>query len=101
MDHKKCTPKQNHAVLVVGYGFDPVSDQNYFIVKNSWGKWWGEKGYFRISADPKYDGKGGMCGVLNQSYIAFVNLVDASEALDDLKLRMMQDQPEAFKIEEK
>jgi C1A family cysteine protease len=55
LDHKKCTPKQNHAVLAVGYGFDPVSDQNYFIIKNSWGKWWGENGYFRISADPKYD----------------------------------------------
>lgn len=42
-----------------------------------------------------------MCGVTKQSYIAFVNLVDASEALDDLKLRMIQEHPEAFKIEEK
>jgi C1A family cysteine protease len=34
-----------HAVLIVGYD-DPGQ---YFIVKNSWGTWWGEAGYFRIA----------------------------------------------------
>ena len=34
-----------HAVLLVGYD-DPG---RYFIVKNSWGPWWGESGYFRIA----------------------------------------------------
>jgi len=52
----------NHAVTVVGYGTDEGVD--YWLIKNSWGADWGEKGYLRLQRGV------GMCGIgKNYAYV--------------------------------
>ena len=51
-----CGTKLDHGVLAVGYGPDG------YLIKNSWGAGWGDKGYIRL-ARGKYNGDDGQCGV--------------------------------------
>jgi len=45
----------DHAVTVVGYGTEKGVD--YWLIKNSWGENWGEKGYIRMKRGVR------MCGI--------------------------------------
>ena len=59
----ECGTNLDHGVLVVGYGVEDSIP--YWLVKNSWGEDWGDKGYVKIgrsdnTTDP------GVCGIAMQ-----------------------------------
>lgn len=77
-----CFPFVNHAVLAVGYGVTKPKRKGkkpieYVIIKNTWGWWWGEWGYMRISMSQDFYEQG-LCGIFKDSYIAFVDYRDNS-----------------------
>lgn len=56
-DSHSCGTNLDHAVGLVGWG--TTKGQDYWIVRNSWGRSWGESGYMRMAIE---SGKG-ICGI--------------------------------------
>lgn len=56
-----CGTSLDHGVAVVGYGTDPSSNKQFWIVRNSWGASWGEQGYIRM--DRNVMTTTGICGI--------------------------------------
>ncbi|CAL8166129.1 unnamed protein product [Prunus armeniaca] len=59
-----CGTDLTHAVTIVGYG---TSDDGvkYWLIKNSWGEDWGERGYMRLQRDVL--AKEGLCGIAREA----------------------------------
>ncbi|XP_070505065.1 digestive cysteine proteinase 1-like [Chironomus tepperi] len=57
-----CKKQNSHAALLIGFGSEGGED--YWIVKNSFGEKWGEKGYFRIARNRKNN-----CEIASEAYI--------------------------------
>ncbi|KAM0941074.1 putative actinidain [Dioscorea sansibarensis] len=64
-----CGTNLNHAVTIVGYGTDGSVD--YWIIKNSWGDFWGESGYMRLERN--IQSRSGKCGVAEWPYYPIKN----------------------------
>jgi len=47
---ESCGTEINHGVVTVGYG-EHVDGTDYWLMKNSWGPGWGDKGFIKIRRD--------------------------------------------------
>ncbi|XP_063786492.1 uncharacterized protein LOC134935233 [Pseudophryne corroboree] len=61
----KCTENPNHAVIIVGYGTEHDDKENkdidYWIIRNSWGKGWGDNGYIKMQRNEN------LCGITSMA----------------------------------
>ena len=57
-----CGTNLDHGVLLVGYG--TFEDDDYYLVKNSWGTTWGADGYIYLGRGSQYNDGSGQCGLL-------------------------------------
>uniref|UniRef100_A0A2C9VRG1 Vignain n=1 Tax=Manihot esculenta TaxID=3983 RepID=A0A2C9VRG1_MANES len=77
-----CGTELDHGVAVVGYG-TTLSGTKYWIVKNSWGAEWGEKGYIRMQRG--ISEKEGLCGIAMEASYPIKNSNNPAEVQSSAK----------------
>jgi C1A family cysteine protease len=48
-----CATSINHAVTLIGFGTDATTKKDYYLIRNSWGTGWGEKGHIKMAVNAK------------------------------------------------
>lgn len=74
----ECGDELNHAVMLVGFGMkeivNPLTKKGekhyYYIIKNSWGQQWGERGFINIETDES--GLMRKCGLGTDAFIPLI-----------------------------
>jgi xylem cysteine proteinase len=68
-----CTDSINHAVTLVGFGEENQKQPDcteklvkYFLIRNSWGERWGEKGHIKIKYNPENSDS---CNIHSYGYV--------------------------------
>jgi len=69
-----CQGGSNHAVVVCGYGTDSVTRKQYWMVKNSWGKDFGDNGYIKFEL-----GKN-VCGIEEEATYPLLDMTKKTDA---------------------
>jgi len=60
----------NHAVVLAGYGYDSDTNLSYWLIRNSWGGNWGDKGHIKVAVNEsnRYS-----CFITNRAFLPLVN----------------------------